>query len=575
LGIFKLTRFHAQFHRFRISLVVQLLALSLVLAGLVLASTPVQAAKLVLQDVAFLPVVPSVGSGQGKRALYSKAGKVGSVTVDLVAKIVTAKRDHNFIITGSRPSILATGLDDIWVDWYIYKTGTYNITTDNSDNGTSDLVEAEVGVQFSDLDGPDNEVLYVRICTGAVDYVRISRKSTLKRGFGTVADFNEAFSDAGDKNYDNNTFYPESGAEVFYNTASKFTMGRTAKSPFVINLGNPSYSKADSFDLRCTDFRKPIAKDDEHVAELGAAATISVLDNDGVEGADGTFGVAAATDIVLATINLVTPPGATGIKKAASGEMIGFTVPDQGVWSYDEKTGALTFTPQAGFTASPTPIEYTFKNAVETLSNRAKVTIAYPRLEIVKTAVPPAKFSAGEVINYTFTVSNLGSIALTGVTVTDSLPGVAIKGGPLATLAPGTVDSETFTAAYILTLADINAGKVVNTATASGALPSGKPLTSPPSVVTTDIPKMPGLSVVKTAGKPSGSTVGSAIDYTFTLTNTGNVALTNVSVTDSLPGAVLKGGPIASLAPGAIDTTTFSATYTLTQADNQHWHCRN
>ena len=46
--------------------------------------------------------------------------------------------------------------------------------------------------------------------------------------------------------------------------------------------------------------------------------------------------------------------------------------------------------------------------------------------------------------------------------------------------------------------------------------------------------------------------------------NTGDVTLTNVTVTDPL--VTVSGGPI-TLAPGASDTTTFTATYTLVQSD--------
>jgi len=46
------------------------------------------------------------------------------------------------------------------------------------------------------------------------------------------------------------------------------------------------------------------------------------------------------------------------------------------------------------------------------------------------------------------------------------------------------------------------------------------------------------------------------------VTNTGNVTLHNVTVTDAKVTVV--GGPLASLAPGASDSTTFTGTYTLT-----------
>ncbi|MFV8227230.1 hypothetical protein ACNKXV_14875, partial [Christiangramia aquimixticola] len=46
---------------------------------------------------------------------------------------------------------------------------------------------------------------------------------------------------------------------------------------------------------------------------------------------------------------------------------------------------------------------------------------------------------------------------------------------------------------------------------------------------------------------------GETISYTFTVTNTGNVTLTNIQVTD--PKVTVSGGPI-SLAPGASDNST-------------------
>ena len=60
---------------------------------------------------------------------------------------------------------------------------------------------------------------------------------------------------------------------------------------------------------------------------------------------------------------------------------------------------------------------------------------------------------------------------------------------------------------------------------------------------------------------------GDQVTYAFTVTNTGNVTLTNVTVTDVNPSVIISGSPIASLAPGSIDNSTVTGTYTLTQAD--------
>ncbi|SOC04720.1 uncharacterized repeat protein (TIGR01451 family) [Rhodobacter sp. JA431] len=183
--------------------------------------------------------------------------------------------------------------------------------------------------------------------------------------------------------------------------------------------------------------------------------------------------------------------------------------------------------------------------------------------------------SAGDTINYSFTVTNTGAVTLTGITITDAK--VTVSGGPLATLASGASDSSTFTATYTISQADIDAGSVSNTATVSGSPPSGAPVgdtsgTAPDNDddTITDLAASPGIALVKSAtlndddGTP-GVSAGDTIDYAFTVTNTGNVTLTAITVSDAK--VTVSGGPLASLAVGASDTSTFTATYTITQAD--------
>ncbi|WP_424108320.1 DUF7507 domain-containing protein, partial [Pseudomonas viridiflava] len=54
------------------------------------------------------------------------------------------------------------------------------------------------------------------------------------------------------------------------------------------------------------------------------------------------------------------------------------------------------------------------------------------------------------------------------------------------------------------------------------------------------------------------------ITYTFKVENTGNVTVSDIKITD--PKVTVTGGPV-TLAPGATDNTTFTASYTVTQAD--------
>jgi uncharacterized repeat protein (TIGR01451 family) len=178
----------------------------------------------------------------------------------------------------------------------------------------------------------------------------------------------------------------------------------------------------------------------------------------------------------------------------------------------------------------------------------------------------------GETISYSFLVRNTGAVTMTNVTVNDPLltnAGVSVTPGPL-TLGPG--GSATFTATYTPTQADIDAGRVENTATGTGTPPSGPPTESPPDTVVVPPDQASGLTIVKTGtlNDLDGDgfiDLGETIGYSFLVTNTGAVTLTNVTVNDPLlanAGVSVTPGP-QTLAPGA--NVTFTATYTPTQAD--------
>ena len=74
-----------------------------------------------------------------------------------------------------------------------------------------------------------------------------------------------------------------------------------------------------------------------------------------------------------------------------------------------------------------------------------------------------------------------------------------------------------------------------------------------------------GLTVDKGSCPPTRLRLGGRLlTYTFVVTNTGNVTLTGVSVTDPLWAAARLRRRPPSLAPGA---RTCTATYSVTQAD--------
>ncbi|MGL4758910.1 MAG: DUF7507 domain-containing protein, partial [Patescibacteria group bacterium] len=190
--------------------------------------------------------------------------------------------------------------------------------------------------------------------------------------------------------------------------------------------------------------------------------------------------------------------------------------------------------------------------------------------------------NVGDTITYEFTVTNNGNYPLTNVTLTDNKCS-PITGGPIATLAVGATDSTTFTCVYNITQSDIDAGVAVNSATVSATDALGNPVTdmsddlNDPATPGNDDPTKtplitaPKIEILKksTMQDTDGDgqfEVGETILYNFTVNNTGNVTLSNVTVTDNKCSPV-AGGPLATLAVAGSDATTFTCVYTLTQAD--------
>ncbi|WP_452223841.1 Ig-like domain-containing protein, partial [Lacinutrix chionoecetis] len=70
--------------------------------------------------------------------------------------------------------------------------------------------------------------------------------------------------------------------------------------------------------------------------------------------------------IDASTVNIVTA-GATDTD--GDGDNDELVVPGEGTWTVDDTTGAVTFTPEAGFTGDPTPIDYNVEDNDGNVSN--------------------------------------------------------------------------------------------------------------------------------------------------------------------------------------------------------------
>jgi len=177
---------------------------------------------------------------------------------------------------------------------------------------------------------------------------------------------------------------------------------------------------------------------------------------------------------------------------------------------------------------------------------------------------------AGETIQYSFLLTNTGTVALSTVGVTDPKAGSVTC--PQATLAVGASETCTADNLYTVVEADVLAGGVQNTATGHGTPPPGvSPIAPPTDTIVVPSPIAgAGLSLLKSAqlNDTNGdglADVGETIQYSFVLTNTGNVTLNSVTVSDP------KAGPVTcsatTLAPGAATTCTADNLYTVTEAD--------
>jgi len=201
----------------------------------------------------------------------------------------------------------------------------------------------------------------------------------------------------------------------------------------------------------------------------------------------------------------------------------------------------------------------------------------------------------GDTVTYTLTVTNNGPSDATGVAIEDVLPsevsydtGTASDGGTLVsgkllwsglTIPAGTNKALTYdvtadsVGAEIKNIAQVtlaNEQDADSTPNNDNGDQSEDDEAAASITTTSTFVANPSIALTKTGtlnddDGTAGVSAGDTISYAFTVTNTGNTTITDIELADT--GATVSGGPITSLAPGASDSTTFTATYTVKQAD--------
>ncbi|WLQ39643.1 hypothetical protein P8A22_06280 [Streptomyces laculatispora] len=182
-------------------------------------------------------------------------------------------------------------------------------------------------------------------------------------------------------------------------------------------------------------------------------------------------------------------------------------------------------------------------------------------ITVEKKAQTPGPYSVGQTVTFTYDVSNTGGAELTDVHVIDDhVDGITCDSTTLAPAeSPG--DSTTCSGTYTITAADGTAGSVTNTATAAGTA-DGQTITSPQTQLTLPV-GAPHIKLKKRVITRGPYKVGTKVQYSYTVTNTGSTTLHDVLVSDDRVASITC--DTTTLAPGA--STTCHGTYTISQAD--------
>ncbi len=189
----------------------------------------------------------------------------------------------------------------------------------------------------------------------------------------------------------------------------------------------------------------------------------------------------------------------------------------------------------------------------------ASVVVVNPSLTVTKTesttgacpGAPSVTVLSGTTVTTCYTVTNTGDTTVSGITVTDT-NGTTIS---IGTLAPG--QSGSGSASTVETKSNDTPATATGTVTVTGTS-----VTSPPSDASVVVVN-PSLSIVKTVSD-SGSCpgqktvtvlVGTTVTYCYAVTNTGDTAVSGVTVNDA--GTIVA---VGNLGPG--QTGTASSPYT-------------
>jgi large repetitive protein len=403
---------------------------------------------------------------------------------------------------------------------------------------------------------------------------------------------------------------------TFSISAGTLPAGLTLNASTGVVSGTPTTAGTSSFTVKVTDARSATATFATSITILSSMLTVAVSASTATAAPGGTVtytitatnsGQVALTGATFtdALSDVLDDASYNGDASATAGS-VSFASPNL-TWTGNLAVGAaatITFSvtvnnPDTGnktLASKVTSTTTTSNCASGSIDTRCSSTVGVSILTIAMTATP-ASTTPGSVVSYTITVTNSGTAAYTGAALTDSLSGVlddAIYNSDGAT----TAGSLTFAGSNLSWTGNLAAGasatitfsvtvnnpdtgnkvlaSTITSATAGSNCASGSSDARCASSVTVLVP---GLTMVVSAGSAT-TTPGSVVQYTVTVTNSGQTPYTGASFTDPLSGllddasynsdAAATSGTVSfasstvtwtgNLAVGASATVTFSVT---------------